>query len=310
MKTLGAAAEKAGLDVEYVWCSGDPDSLDAVIVPQAGTLAVDGTAPHVVEPKYPAAVDRYVNLGMFYDVDALKRCAGDIVRLTDACGAAYGAAYRCLDAKTQVERGIRDTMMRCADMERLEGRAQSLVCRVIKRGGAERGKIARRFLGGVTCRGTVWRTDTIDVLCGRKFELQDPYGMGGHIMDAILAEITGRGWDAVCFMDPLEPDTIDHIAVPDCGTAFVRTHGDIKFSRTARRIRLQTAVDAEKARAERQGRRFSQRVADALAEEGIRALASAKKTHDALEAVYNPHVDFDGVAELAERETRRMLERI
>ena len=33
MKKLGAAAERRGLDVEYVLCSGDPDSLDGVYIP-------------------------------------------------------------------------------------------------------------------------------------------------------------------------------------------------------------------------------------------------------------------------------------
>ena len=46
MKAIGAAAEKRGLDVEYIRCSGDPDSLDAVRLPRVGILAVDGTSPH------------------------------------------------------------------------------------------------------------------------------------------------------------------------------------------------------------------------------------------------------------------------
>ena len=50
MKAIGAAAEKRGLDVEYIRCSGDPDSLDAVQIPQLKTAAVDGTAPHDTAP--------------------------------------------------------------------------------------------------------------------------------------------------------------------------------------------------------------------------------------------------------------------
>ncbi|MBR1660034.1 MAG: hypothetical protein IJ705_06935 [Oscillospiraceae bacterium] len=46
MKRIGAAAEQAGLPVEYVLCSGDPDSLDAVWLPSLGVAYVDGTAPH------------------------------------------------------------------------------------------------------------------------------------------------------------------------------------------------------------------------------------------------------------------------
>lgn len=46
MKKIGAAAAKAGLAVEYIHCSGDPDSLDAVRIPQLKTAYMDGTAPH------------------------------------------------------------------------------------------------------------------------------------------------------------------------------------------------------------------------------------------------------------------------
>lgn len=48
MRRVAAAAEKQGLQVEYIQCSGDPDSLDAVVIPAWKTALVDGTAPHVV----------------------------------------------------------------------------------------------------------------------------------------------------------------------------------------------------------------------------------------------------------------------
>ena len=37
LRQVGRRAEDAGLDVEYIWCSGDPDSLDALIRPRLGT---------------------------------------------------------------------------------------------------------------------------------------------------------------------------------------------------------------------------------------------------------------------------------
>ena len=36
MKQVGRAMEEAGHSVEYIYCSGDPDSLDAVIIPALG----------------------------------------------------------------------------------------------------------------------------------------------------------------------------------------------------------------------------------------------------------------------------------
>ena len=46
MREIGRTMERAGTPVEYLWCSGDPDSLDAVIIPTLATAIVDGTAPH------------------------------------------------------------------------------------------------------------------------------------------------------------------------------------------------------------------------------------------------------------------------
>ena len=45
MRKIGAWAQEAGLETEYILCSGDPDSLDAVILPTKGVAVVDGTAP-------------------------------------------------------------------------------------------------------------------------------------------------------------------------------------------------------------------------------------------------------------------------
>ena len=68
MREIGRTMEEAGTEVEYLWCSGDPASLDGVVLPELKCAVVDGTAPHVVDLKYPAAVDRYVDLGRFYDL--------------------------------------------------------------------------------------------------------------------------------------------------------------------------------------------------------------------------------------------------
>lgn len=46
MKEVGRTMEEAGAEVEYLWCSGDPASLDGVVLPELRCGVVDGTAPH------------------------------------------------------------------------------------------------------------------------------------------------------------------------------------------------------------------------------------------------------------------------
>jgi len=98
MREIGRSMEEAGTPVEYLWCSGDPDSLDGLVLPQLGVAIVDGTAPHVVEAKYPAVVERYVNLGRSYDAAGLQDVREEIMGAMEGYPACYQRAYRCLGA--------------------------------------------------------------------------------------------------------------------------------------------------------------------------------------------------------------------
>lgn len=60
MREVGRAMEAAGTPVEYLWCSGDPDSLDGVVLPALRCAVVDGTSPHGIAPLgHPAKKVRF-----------------------------------------------------------------------------------------------------------------------------------------------------------------------------------------------------------------------------------------------------------
>ena len=88
MRQVGEAMEERGHTVEYIRCSGDPDSLDGVVIPALGAAVVDGTAPHVIEPRYPGLVERYVDLGAFCDRAALRGAETEL----KACMKSYKAS--------------------------------------------------------------------------------------------------------------------------------------------------------------------------------------------------------------------------
>ena len=126
MKTIGHAAEDAGLDTEYVLCSGDPDSVDGVYIPAWHTGYVDGTAPHVIEAVTPGAAGLYLDLGQFYDRTALQKERRAIEDLQRRYKRLYRDAYARLAALAAPEVSMEIP--------------------------AER---QRRFLRAVTCRGLV-----------------------------------------------------------------------------------------------------------------------------------------------------------
>ena len=53
---------------------------------------------------------------------------------------------------------------------------------------------------------------------------------------------------------------------------------------------------------------FSRKVSAALTEEAVESLAQAKSMHDALEGLYNPHVDFQRVYDTADTLIHELLE--
>lgn len=46
MRRVAGLVQEAGQSAEYILCSGDPESLDAVVFPGLRAALVDGTAPH------------------------------------------------------------------------------------------------------------------------------------------------------------------------------------------------------------------------------------------------------------------------
>ena len=99
--------------------------------------------------------------------------------------------------------------------------------------------------------------------------------------------------------------------MPELGLAFVTSREGMAYDGPAyRRVRLDAMVSASHSKRCKSRLRFLHRMADALREEAVAALREAKAAHDALEAVYQPHVDFAGVDDLTERELARLERRL
>lgn len=104
MRRVADDMEKAGYSVEYICCSGDPDSLDGVYFPEKGAALMDGTSPHVMDPAYTGATGHYVDLGAGYDRTALFAMREEIVAATQAYRACYPEAYRCIRGAVESRR--------------------------------------------------------------------------------------------------------------------------------------------------------------------------------------------------------------
>ena len=101
MKRIGRYFVDRGEDVDFLWCSSDPDSLDGILIRGRRAAVLDGTAPHIVDPVTPGAVDEIINLGQFWDEEKLKGSRWEIMRLGEEISDIFGYAYGYLKSAGQ-----------------------------------------------------------------------------------------------------------------------------------------------------------------------------------------------------------------
>ena len=119
-----------------------------------------------------------------------------------------------------------------------------------------------------------------------------------------------KGYDVVACPDPMAPQRLAHLLIPQAGLAFLSvTPGQSPAEKPWRRVRIETGVGGDLMRRSRPRIRFAQKVGEALMEEAVASLAQAKAMHDDLEAIYHPYVDFSLVDRTAQELAQTILKK-
>lgn len=299
MKEIANEAEKRGYEVERIYCSSDPDSLDAVIIPELKTSIADGTPPHTIEPKYPGAVEQIVNLGDFWDAGYLQSKAENIKEKGFECSSYHKSSVRFLKAYSSMINDNKRIVSNCIDSEKLTDFAHRFALREFKEKG-KKGSVKRRFLSAVTPKGITLFDETVKQLCDRVICIDDEYGIVSNILLTFLGKTAlANGYDTVvcpCITDPKRK--IDHLIIPEkrlCIFTENNCHkldGDVSKTVSAKRFLNTAELKKHSARLS-----FNHRASAEMLDEAVLSLANAKAVHDELEKYYIEAMDFDLVKE-------------
>ena len=285
MGKVGKHYEKRGMAVGYYHCSGDPDSLDAVLVPQAGFLILDGTAPHIVDPVAPGAKDGILNLGACLDEEALAEHTEEIVALNREISACYAQAYRYLKAAKQLRddaAAVYSAALPQAQKRMLEREWVSLLP------SAEAGGETHAFAQAITWKGVLQRLDA--VLTDTVYCLDVPWGFDADgVLEAVWQAAARRELSRAAYHDPLEAGKLAHVTVGGVCFTGVVTPGAAVFT---------PVFDPDALRREASRLAFDRAAFDLMRNQAVEALAQAKTRHDALERFYIDAMDYDRLEEI------------
>ncbi|MBR5479706.1 MAG: hypothetical protein IKU84_05970 [Clostridia bacterium] len=287
--------------VEQIFCSLDSNSLDAILIDELGIAFVDGTSPHVVEPKFPMAVERYVNLGDFADADALSDKKSEIIDITAKYKSGFERIYNFLSVAGAIESEIFDIALGGVDINRIKKKAVGIISREITKHGSG-GNVKKRFLSSISADGYATNFATISDMADNVYVLEDNFGLGAFLLAPIADAARDAGFDTILCYSPLTPSRLEHLIIPELKLAFVTSKKSDGYTGVyKRKVRLDALINQDILRDKKKKISFSRKLLHATINEACTALKDSKLIHDEIEALYNPHIDFDGVYALADK---------
>ncbi len=287
-------------ECENIYCSSDPDSLDAVIFPKFGVAMVDGTAPHVVEPVYPLAVEEYINLSEFLKQNEVDARHDAIIATTDRYKRKFSRAYRLTACAGILHDDIKKLAEDGLDKARLVKKSKGIASRELKPVHGH-GVVKGRFLSAISPSGYRTLYDTVRSMANRIIALHDSYGIGDTLLSALSSDAKSLGHTVYECYSPLSPERLEHLILPDANLAFVTMDKkSLGLLPASKRIHLDTLLDHDHIRANRGKLRFGKALMDDLVQSACAELKAAKLVHDELEALYHPCIDFEKIDFLSE----------
>ena len=301
MRTVMNTMSELGQEPEAIYCSSDPRSLDGVLFPKLKICILDGTAPHVIEPRYWGAVEQIVNLSACMDGDLLHRQHAAIMSATDACSAMHVRCRKFLGAAASLLGDSARILQEFTDGEKVARTAARIAAREFGPSSETPGQEKRRFLSAITPDGLITFHETLQALCPRIYAVEDDYGAASRLFFAELRErALAAGLDIVTCTCPLAPyDKIEHLIVPSLGLGFTTSNPWHKADFPVyRRIHAARFTDSEKLRLKRQLLSFNRRAARELLGEAVAISAEAKDLHDKMEQFNIAAMDWQKAEEI------------
>lgn len=311
MKKTGQEMLDRGYDVEYMHCSSDNNSLDGVVIPKIKVALMDGTAPHVVDPKNPGAVDEIIHLGDFWNEEGLRKNREKILRDNREVGRNFARAYKYLKAAAAVYEDTKVINGWALEDSKVNAIAKRIIDDFFKDKGiaVKAGRIRKLFASAITPDGLKNYLDSI-LAANTVYVFKGQQGTGtevvlGKIKDAAVE----RGYDLEAYYCALHPDKLEHILIPEMGVAFttsndyhgtgVKAYAEVDFNEFLDKSILNEYKEVIK---------YNKETFEALLNRAIATIADSKAIHDRMERYYIPNMDFEAVQRCWESTMARILE--
>ena len=294
MRKIGTKAEEMGYTVHYILCSGDPDSLDGVYIPERKISFVDGTSPHAREPKIYGVDSDYIHLGYYFNGTLTDEEKDYIQTYTVSYKAEYSAAYPLLSAAAAIKEALLPEIYVKPENPAVKEKVYDILDRILPSSFKPEAQISKRFLSCAGCRGDYRLSGEIQKLCKLVYQFEDPWDGAVSALKYAAAYGEEHGHEMILCPDPISPQALSAVIFTRASVGFVGPGWNLPQMQP---IPIDNVLPSELW--EKMQPRFieAKKICKALQALAFEKMADAKQLHDLLEAVYRPHIDFEALTQ-------------
>lgn len=304
MKEIAQHFLDQGYPIEYHWCSSDPDSLDGIVIGSHQAAVLDGTAPHIVDPRYPGAVDEIINLGQYWQQILIAEQRTRVIELSDQISFCFQRAYHRLKEAHLALEEWSVYVQRVSD-NRIVSRNTLALTEDFLQGTvpAEKAELRHLYAGAITPAGIILKTHLILEANTDLFAIKGSPGSGvKELLDHVVHTIDLMSINAEIYHNPLDPLVVDMVYLTEYDRALLNA-GDYLFPYTEQlaTTRYRRQLDFDQLLPADSLSPYAKRIAqaqdriDSGIKDAVEWIELAKHLHDQLEDIYIKAMDFSAL---------------
>lgn len=288
-----------GLDIELLHCTADSNSLDGLIVRDHNIAVVDGTSPHMIDPKFPGCIDEIVNFGDFWDESGLQQNREQIFILQEKVRNLYKRVYKYLKTCRLILDDLEEIYMGAIDDNINESISQDIIDRVFKGIKRNNNNSFQRhmFASGITPEGSINFLDNLFQNIKHRFIISGNPGTGKSVLlKKVLDQAVSKGLDVDVFHCSMNPKKIEHIIIKEIDVGFITSvepHVLSNVREDDELIDMNSVLDNTRLEDLKDFIEYDKHISSELFNKAIETLKKVKKTRNELESIYISNMDFE-----------------
>lgn len=308
MKKIADEMLDLGYDIEYHQCSSDNNSIDGIKIPALNIALIDGTAPHIVDPKYPGVIDEILYLGDFWDEEGLKTDRKKIVIQGIKLGKLYKRVFRFLNAAKSIRDDMEIIYKEALDKVKFNTAIRDLKDEIFNGIPYKNnvGNTRRLFGSAYSPGGIIDYYETIVGTMNKVIYINSSYiDATSTVLEEIHREAISLGLFVEVFHEPMVETNIETILIPELDLAITSSK---KYNiHNIMVIDIDALMDKNIIQENEKILNEDRALVDDLIQRGLNNVLVAKKEHDILEKYYFANMNFEKTNDLREKVLNKIL---